>query len=116
MWFKIKEEGRSGTSTTWGATKLMSAGGTATYTVPSCLKPGYYLVRHEIIALHAAGTYPGAQFYPGCHQLKVTGSGSATPSGLVAFPGAYKETDAGVRYNAYNAAPYTVPGPKVFTC
>lgn len=39
------------------------------YTIPSCLEAGYYLVRHEIIALHAAYSYPGAQFYPGCHQL-----------------------------------------------
>jgi hypothetical protein len=72
------------------------------YTIPSCLKKGYYLVRHEIIALHAAWAYPGAQFYPGCHQLSVTGSGSTVPSsGLVAFPGAYKGTDAGITYNAY---------------
>ena len=72
-----------------------------TYTIPSCLKPGFYLVRHEIIALHAAYSYPGAQFYPGCHQLSVTGSGSTVPSSLVAFPGAYKPTDPGITYDAY---------------
>lgn len=71
------------------------------YTIPSCLKPGYYLVRHEIIALHAAYSYPGAQFYPGCHQLQVTGSGTKTPTSLVAFPGAYKATDPGITYDAY---------------
>ncbi|ORX96850.1 glycoside hydrolase [Clohesyomyces aquaticus] len=117
VWFKVAETGRSGTSNTWGATPLMkndNAG--ATYTIPSCLKPGYYLVRHEIIALHASYSYPGAQFYPGCHQLKVTGSGSTTPSSLVAFPGAYKATDPGVTYDAYKATTYTIPGPKVFTC
>jgi hypothetical protein len=71
------------------------------YTIPSCLKAGYYLVRHEIIALHAAYSYPGAQFYPGCHQLNVTGSGTTTPSDLVAFPGAYEGADAGITYDAY---------------
>ncbi|KAK7720956.1 hypothetical protein SLS64_001249 [Diaporthe eres] len=86
------------------------------YTIPSCLKAGYYLVRHEIIALHSAYAYPGAQFYPGCHQLKVTGGGSTTPSNLVAFPGAYKGSDAGITYDAYKATTYTVPGPAVFTC
>lgn len=101
VWFKIKEEGRSGTSNTWGDTPLMKAGGYASYTIPKCLKPGYYLIRHEIIALHAAYTYPGAQFYPGCHQLKVTGSGTTTPTDLVSFPGAYKSTDAGITYDAY---------------
>jgi hypothetical protein len=115
VWFKIKEEGRTGTSDVWGDAPLRTPGGSVTYTIPECITPGYYLVRHEIIALHAAYTYPGAQFYPGCHQLKVTGSGSTTPSDLVSFPGAYKGTDAGITYDAYKATEYTVPGPSVFT-
>jgi hypothetical protein len=77
------------------------------YTIPSCLKPGYYLVRHELVALHSAYSYPGAQFYPGCHQLEVTGSGSASPSSLVAFPGAYKGSDPGITYDAYKGTPPT---------
>ncbi|KAF2649726.1 lytic polysaccharide monooxygenase [Lophiostoma macrostomum CBS 122681] len=116
VWFKVKEEGRTGTTNVWGDTLLMKAGASVSYTIPKCIKPGYYLVRHEIIALHASYTYPGAQFYPGCHQLKVTGSGSTTPSDLVSFPGAYKGTDAGITYDAYQATEYTVPGPSVFTC
>ena len=71
------------------------------YTIPECIEPGYYLVRHEIIALHAAFQYPGAQFYPGCHQLEITGSGTTAPSDLVAFPGAYASDDPGVTYDAY---------------
>lgn len=104
------------------------------YTIPSCLEPGYYLVRHEIIALHSAYQYPGAQFYPGCHQLEVTGSGSTAPSGLVAIPGAYAGSDAGITYDSYKgmrrtslfamlrvltvvaATEYTIPGPALFTC
>jgi hypothetical protein len=119
VWFKIKEEGRQGTSNVWGATPLMKDGGIAKYTIPKCLTPGYYLVRHEIIALHAAGVYPGAQFYPGCHQVKVTGTGSTSPKNLVSFPGAYKPSDKGITFNAYEAGnpqPYVVPGPTVFSC
>ncbi|KAK4188242.1 family 61 putative glycoside hydrolase [Podospora australis] len=123
VWFKIKQGGREGTSNNWAATPLMKAPTTYTYTIPSCLKPGYYLVRHEIIALHAAWAYPGAQFYPGCHQLQVTGGGNTTPSSLVAFPGAYKPTDPGVTYDAYKgefsyfpSQTYTIPGPAVFSC
>lgn len=71
------------------------------YTIPSCLKPGYYLVRHELLALHSAYQYPGAQFYPGCHQLEVTGGGSTVPSGLVSIPGVYSGSDAGITYDAY---------------
>ncbi|KAI1497864.1 endoglucanase IV precursor [Biscogniauxia marginata] len=117
VWFKIAEEGRSGTSNTWGDTRLMtSANAGVQYTVPDCLKPGYYLVRHEIIALHSAWEYPGAQFYPSCHQLEVTGSGTTTPSDLVSFPGVYKESDPGITYDSYQAQAYTIPGPAVFTC
>ncbi|TDZ24176.1 Polysaccharide monooxygenase Cel61a [Colletotrichum orbiculare MAFF 240422] len=117
VWFKVQEGGREGTSNTWAATPLMKAGNPGIkYTIPECIAPGHYLVRHEIIALHAAYAYPGAQFYPGCHQLEVTGSGSTTPSGLVAFPGAYKETDAGIVFDAYKAQEYTIPGPALFSC
>lgn len=134
VWFKVQEAGREGTSDVWGDTPLMKAGGSVKYTIPKCIASGYYLVRHEIIALHAAYEYPGAQFYPGCHQLKVSGGGSTTPSGLVGFPGAYKGSDAGITYDAYKgtlmlasfcgrdvltgltATTYTIPGPKLFTC
>ncbi|KAI8939142.1 hypothetical protein NX059_004976 [Plenodomus lindquistii] len=101
VWFKVQEEGRVGSSDVWASDALQKAGAAVKYTIPKCISSGYYLVRHEILALHAAYSYPGAQFYPGCHQLKVTGGGSTKPAGLVAFPGAYKPTDAGITYDAY---------------
>ncbi|KAI1332407.1 glycoside hydrolase [Xylariaceae sp. FL0255] len=117
VWFKIAEAGRDGTSDTWGDSPLMVPGNAGyQYTIPQCLAAGYYLVRHEIIALHSADTYPGAQFYPGCHQLKVTSSGTTKPSSLVSFPGDYKSTDPGIVYDVYEAQTYTIPGPAVFTC
>lgn len=98
-------------------TAIMTAGGYISYTVPSCIESGAYLVRHEVIALHAAETEGGAQFYPGCHQITVTGgTGATTPSGLVAFPGAYSAEDPGILYNPYEATTYTVPGPALFSC
>lgn len=96
VWFKIQEGGREGVTNTWATSKLMTAGGVAEYTIPECIEPGFYLVRHEIIALHQ-----GAEYYPGCHQLEVTGSGSTVPTGLVSFPGAYSKTDAGIDYSPY---------------
>lgn len=117
VWFKIQHTGRDGTSSTWGDTPLMTAGGKYSYTIPSCLAAGAYIVRHEIIALHSAYSYPGAQFYPSCHQIKVTGSGTSTgPSSKVAIPGVYKGTDPGITYDAYQATTYTIPGPAVFSC
>ncbi|GAP91875.1 putative cellulose-growth-specific protein [Rosellinia necatrix] len=118
VWFKIAEAGREGTSGTWAASAIMVPNGGVTYTIPPCLAAGYYLVRHETIALHASYAYPGAQFYPGCHQVQVTGSGATTPpaASLVAFPGAYKGSDPGITYDAYKAQTYTIPGPAVFKC
>lgn len=71
VWFKVQEEGLIKTDpdwlkAVWADTKLMTQPNEgAKYTVPKCLAPGYYLVRHEIIALHSAWAEGGAQFYPG---------------------------------------------------
>jgi hypothetical protein len=57
-------------------------------------------VRHEIIALHNAYNEGGAQFYPGCHQLEVSGQGTQVPkTGLVRFPGAYGARVEGILYS-----------------
>lgn len=87
-------------------------------TIPSTLAAGQYMVRHEIIALHLAQSDGGAEFYPSCTQLKVTGSqtGTAKSSEEVQFPGAYSDTDAGILIDAYSSAgtaDYTFPGPQI---
>lgn len=118
VWFKVHHAGRVGTSEVWASTPLESdATRTYDYEIPSCLAAGSYVVRHEVLALHGAHSPGGAQFYPSCHQIKVTGSGTSTgPSSKVAFPGAYKATDPGILYDMYKAQTYTIPGPDVFTC
>ncbi|KAK2623981.1 hypothetical protein QTJ16_006615 [Diplocarpon rosae] len=117
VWFKIQEAGRVGTTNEWASTPLTKPGAAVTYTIPECLAPGAYLVRHEILALHTAFAYPGAQFYPSCHQIEVTGSGSSTgPATKVAFPGAYKPEDPGITYDATKATEYIIPGPELFVC
>ncbi|KAF2686806.1 lytic polysaccharide monooxygenase [Lentithecium fluviatile CBS 122367] len=123
IWFKIAEDGLHSTDpdwlkNVWADTHLMIyPNGGVNYTIPSCLKPGYYIVRHEIIALHSAYNEGGAQFYPSCHQLKVSGKGATVPrEGLVGFPGAYKKDEPGVLYSQYSQLPYTMPGPQLFKC
>ena len=76
-----------------------------------------YLLRAELIALHAASNYPGAQLYMECAQINVTGGGTASPA-TVSFPGAYKATDPGIKFQLYWPKPtsYTIPGPRPFTC
>ena len=118
VWFKVHHAGRVGTSNVWASSPLeVDATRTYTYTIPSCLAAGSYIVRHEVLGLHAAFELNKAQFYPSCHQIKITGSGTSTgPASKVAFPGAYKNTDPGILYDMYKATTYTIPGPAVFTC
>jgi hypothetical protein len=107
-WFKIKEIGPKFPGGTWDLQRSYSV------TIPSCVAAGEYLLRIEQLAIHNPGSPP--QFYIGCAQVKVTGSGSKTFSG-VSIPGHVKSTDPGFTANIYNNFnSYTVPGPKVSTC
>lgn len=58
-WFKIQEDGLSGG--VWGTDKVVNGQGRYDIKIPSCIAPGQYLLRAEMIALHGAGSYPGAQ-------------------------------------------------------
>ncbi|KAI0350297.1 hypothetical protein OH77DRAFT_1087377 [Trametes cingulata] len=111
-WFKIEEAGKQKDGT-WAQAKLMQ-GQAADVQLPSNIAPGEYLIRHEIIALHTAMSQGGAEFYPSCAQLKVTGSGTGTPSKTVSFPGAYKDTDPGILVDVYDLkSAYVFPGPAI---
>ncbi|KAG8893243.1 Esterase/lipase/thioesterase, partial [Tulasnella sp. 408] len=122
VWFKVAEAGLDTSTNTWAAIKLIADGNKYSFTIPSTLAPGQYIIRHEIIALHSSYTYPGAQSYPSCIQIEVTGSGTVTPSGskLVAFPGAYGSTTAGLVWPLWNpnnlqsGVSYPIPGPALY--
>ncbi|KAI1645825.1 glycoside hydrolase [Daldinia loculata] len=80
--------------------------------IPSTLKPGNYVLRHEIIALHRASNVGGAQAYPQCINLHVSGAGSKSTSGGVPATKFYKENDPGILFNIYGEVTnYPVPGP-----
>ncbi|KAF9046517.1 glycoside hydrolase family 61 protein I [Panaeolus papilionaceus] len=114
-WFKIYHDGLD-SSGSWAVDKLIANKGKVSFTIPSCIPAGQYLLRVELIALHAAGSYPGAQLYMECAQLQITGGGSTSPA-TVSFPGAYKGSDPGITVNIYSGSKsYTIPGPSVFTC
>ena len=84
-----------------------------TFTLPEDLAPGEYLMRGEHIGLHGAGSFGGAQFYMGCAQLKVGGSGAGVPEPTVSIPGVYDGNEPGILINIYYPAPtsYDAPGP-----
>lgn len=118
--FKIDESTYSNVTGKWGTDVLMENKNLRTVTIPSDIKAGTYVVRHEIISLHNAlnddyvTKKSGAQFYPQCIRIRVTGTGTATPPGGK-FPGTYKWDDKGILVNIfYRANEYISPGPVVY--
>ncbi|KAK6333632.1 hypothetical protein TWF730_003817 [Orbilia blumenaviensis] len=115
-WFKIDEAGLLADGT-WAAEAVIKNNNSYTLTLPSKIKNGQYLMRHEIIALHAAHENKGAQFYPSCTNIEITGaSGENTPD-TVKLPGAYSASDPGIFINIYypKVESYVIPGPPVYT-
>jgi hypothetical protein len=114
-WFKIQQIGKKDDSK-WVQEDLMN-GGVASVTLPENIAPGNYMFRHEIIALHLANSKGGAEFYAGCAQLKIGGSGTGVPSKdeLVKLPGAYSDNDPGIFVpDVFNpGSKYTFPGPPI---
>ncbi|KAJ8454291.1 hypothetical protein ONZ45_g8731 [Pleurotus djamor] len=109
-WFKIDAAGYDNGQ--WASAKLMADGMSWTSKIPAQLAPGQYLMRHEIIALHSAGS---PQYYPACAQVNVRGSGQGTPSDsdLVSLPGLYNGVTFPNIYTDFGS--FTVPGPPPVT-
>ncbi|KAH9931329.1 glycosyl hydrolase family 61-domain-containing protein [Fomitopsis serialis] len=114
-WFKIDELGMN-SSNAWFQGYL-TQGDSYTVTLPTSIKSGGYLIRHELIALHQAVSIGGAEFYPSCTQVLISGSGDGTPSSgeMCTFPGGYSDTDPGIYVpDIYNGGlDYVFPGPNL---
>ncbi|KAK4118342.1 lytic polysaccharide monooxygenase [Parathielavia appendiculata] len=123
-WFKIDEMGQLEKSTVggvagrWATDLLIEKNLTWTVTIPTHLKPGNYVLRHELIALHPGGAENSTQLYPQCINLNVTGEGTVLPKGT---PGSqlYSSQDPGLVHNIYTDfwlpnRDYIIPGPSVF--
>ncbi|KAK3385410.1 glycoside hydrolase family 61 protein [Podospora didyma] len=84
-------------------------------TIPASLRPGLYMIRHEILSIHIENK---PQFYPECAHLNISGSGTAVPSKeyLKKFPGAYDANDPWININIYdsNTTDYIIPGGPVW--
>ncbi|KAK0667017.1 family 61 putative glycoside hydrolase [Cercophora samala] len=110
-WFKIGGAGYNANTRTWAADDLRANGNSWLVQIPSDLKAGNYVLRHEIIALHGGASPNGAQSYPQCLNLRIVGNGNNSPSG-VAGTSLYRANDAGILFNPHVASPnYPVPGP-----
>ncbi|KAH9905151.1 glycosyl hydrolase family 61-domain-containing protein [Xylariomycetidae sp. FL2044] len=116
-WFKIDELDYANDE--WANQVVMDAGGNYTFTLPTGLESGDYLLRSEMLALHGASTVGGAQFYIGCVQLTITGTGGGC-SPTISLPGAYNAEDDNIYipdvYNGFDPTTYTAPGGDVAVC
>ncbi|KAL4748923.1 glycosyl hydrolase family 61-domain-containing protein [Aspergillus terricola var. indicus] len=100
---------------TWGDDELIENNNSWMVEIPSSIAPGNYVLRHEIIALHSAGTEGGAQNYPQCFNLKVTGSGTDSPAGTLGTE-LYNLDDPGILVNIYSSlSTYVIPGPTLYS-
>jgi cellulase len=122
-WFKIHHDGLTNNNGQWGVDRMIQNGGWQYFEMPTCIAPGNYLMRIELLALHSAYSQGGAQFYVGCAQINVSGGGSTVGSNTVSFPGAYQANDPGIVINIYQGTvpnnsgrPYAIPGPAPLQC
>src|SRR6478735_9195170 len=71
-------------------------------------------------ALHSSTKMSDTQFYVGCAQLKITGTGTGSCGPTIQLPGAYKPADTNIYisnfYYGFNPATFKAPGGPVATC
>jgi len=122
LWHKIDQLGLiSGTQETdgyWASDVMIANNNSWTVQIPSTIKTGNYVVRHETIALHAAASANGAQDYPFCFNLAITGTGTdGLTTGGTLGTALYTPTDPGILFDIYsNPIPaYTIPGPALYS-
>ena len=123
--FKIAEDNLDLATNTWGVDNMVANGGWAYFDLPTCIAPGDYLLRVELLALHSAYDSMGAQFYVSCANVRVSGDGTFTPSETYSIPGAYQQNDPAIKTNIWGPTPntadnkgqqYLAPGMRPITC
>ncbi|KAF2184265.1 lytic polysaccharide monooxygenase [Zopfia rhizophila CBS 207.26] len=134
---RITHEGlyEGGTPGKWSTTSNIAKNhGQMNIRIPKALRAGQcrnYLFRAEMIGLYEGEVFfeenpiRGAQFYPNCVQIEVTGNGTVELHEGVSFPGAYSYDDPDVVYHVYCSTKttrtiscittYPIPGPTVWS-
>ncbi|KAI4594084.1 hypothetical protein KJ359_008626 [Pestalotiopsis sp. 9143b] len=97
----------------WASDQLIANNNSWLVEIPETIKPGFYVLRTEIIALHNATT--GAQHYPQCLNLEVKGNGTESPQGVYGEH-LYNTTQPGLDQKlniTTGITSYLVPGPTI---
>lgn len=90
----------------WGQRALQNWDGSPdlwTSTIPKDLRPGNYLLRHEIIAIHIPNK---PQWYPECVQLVLEGEGKSVPGEeyMAKIPGVWTADMPALNIDIYSDA------------
>jgi lytic cellulose monooxygenase (C1-hydroxylating) len=97
-------------SDTWAGNVMIKNNLTWFIKIPTSIAPGNYVLRHEIIALHAAGQPNGAQNYPFCYNLAISSPGTDKPAG-VAGTALYNKAAPGIVFDLFGKRDgYEIPG------
>lgn len=116
-WVKIDEAGIDVPTQKWAAREMKANNNTWATTVPASLAPGNYVFRHETINLDGAFKPDGAQHYPQCFNIEITGSGTDNPKGVLSRD-LYTPDHPGIAFNNWKTpkiAKYEIPGPPLYT-
>ncbi|CBX93965.1 hypothetical protein LEMA_P036390.1 [Plenodomus lingam JN3] len=113
-WFKLFDHGYNKDTDRWCSDEIIDNNGLLSINLPKGLEGGSYLVRPEILALHAANA-GDPQFYTGCAQIFLQSSGNLVPESTVSIPGYVKYGQPATDFDIYNTdnAKYTLPGPPI---
>jgi lytic cellulose monooxygenase (C1-hydroxylating) len=102
----------------WATDLLIYNNATFTVELPLSIRPGDYVLRTEIIALHYARMPAlGPQHYPQCVNIKIEGGGDEEPEGLLATELYGGNSDVpGLTYDIHSdpLEDYQMPGPEMY--
>ncbi|KAI1480983.1 glycoside hydrolase family 61 protein [Daldinia eschscholtzii] len=99
----------------WGSDQLIANNNSWMVEIPRQIQPGYYVLRTEIISLHNASNEIGAQNYPQCINLQITGDGTEAPLGVLGKK-LYDPDDPSVHLDIYEGvSTYNIPGPTLIS-
>jgi hypothetical protein len=100
--FKIHEATYDPKNDLWANDMLVNNKNSWKVQIPSDIKAGDYIIRHEIVALHyAVRENAGPEFLISCANVKVLSDGTVEPKDTVRFPGAYKADTPSLKVNVY---------------
>ena len=112
-WFKIWESTYDEAAKKWANEKMIENNGHISVKLPEDIAGGNYLVRTEMLALHAAAdSPPDPQFFVGCAQVFVKATGTAKPATVNIGEGFYDLDVPALTFNIYDQ-PMKLPFPSV---